>query len=92
MVRFEGKVARSLGGLLLALCLGLFLTCLGGCLVSGSVCAEAQMISDGLLLDVVRSEGKVARGCVRASFGPVSGLIPHLFGCCLKDGSMWESS
>ena len=45
------------------------------------------MISDGLLLDVVGSEGKGARGCVRSSFAPVSGLMPHLFGCCLKGGS-----
>ena len=34
----------------------------------------------------------VATGRVRVSFAPVSGLIPHLFGCCLKGGSTWEAS
>ena len=39
---------------------------------------HVRRCSDGFLLDVVRSE--------------VSGLIPHLFGCCLKGGSTWEAS
>ena len=48
---------------------------------------ERQLASNGFLLDVVGPEGKVARDRVRASLARVSGLIPHLFGCCLKRGS-----
>ena len=35
--------------------------------------------SDGLLVDMVGLEGKVARGCGRVSFGPVPRLVSHLF-------------
>ena len=48
-----------------------------------STCADVQM---GLLVDMVGLEGKVARGRVKASFAPVSGLFLSCLGGCLKSG------
>ena len=52
---------------------------------------ERQLASNGFLLDVVGSEGQVARGRERASFGTVPRLVYGLFlsclGGCVKSGS-----
>ena len=36
-------------------------------------------------------KGRLREAC-QGSFGPVSELVPYLFGCYLKGGSTWESS
>ena len=47
---------------------------------------HVRRCSDGLLVDMVGLEGKVARGRVKASFAPVSGLFLSCLGGCLKSG------
>ena len=82
VVGLEGRLREAVGGFgpVPRLVSSLFI---GGCLVSGSMCAETQMGSFWTCR--VRREGCGRRG--RVSFAPVSRPVRYLFGCCLKGGS-----